>query len=247
LIHELNRTGELKSIPPTLSKVLSLCKNVYMSSGGAFDISVAPVVDAFKEAYKDNQSLPSKEQLRKAVAAIGGFEFDGNVAKLTKDGAGITLDGVAKGFIVDEGIKALSQAGLTRGLINAGGDVAVIGEREESRPWRVGVADPENKNQTKMVINMTKGAIATSGNYEVYFDQEKLFHHIINPATGMSPKTDLSASVKAPNAAMADALSTACFVMEPGKAMQYLKGYPGIQGLVLTRHGQKFQSKGFSA
>jgi thiamine biosynthesis lipoprotein len=244
-VAELNKTGELKSIPPTLAKVLGLCKNVRMSSGGAFDISVAPVVDTFKTAYKVNKSLPTKKQLLQATAAIGGFEYDGNTAKLTKEGAAITLDGVAKGFIVDAGMEALKKAGITRGLINAGGDVAVLGNRKDGRPWKVGVADPKDKKKTKMVISMTAGAIATSGNYEIYFDQEKLFHHIINPATGMSPKTDLSASVKAPNAAVADALSTACFVMEPAKAMQYLQGYPGIQGMVLTRHGQRYQSKGF--
>jgi thiamine biosynthesis lipoprotein len=98
-----------------------------------------------------------------------------------------------------------------------------------------------------MVVNMTQGAIATSGNYEVFFDQERLYHHIINPDTGRSPKTDVSTSVKAGSAAVADAFSTACFVLKPSQAMALIKSRPGLEALILTRYQQKLISPGFEA
>jgi thiamine biosynthesis lipoprotein len=91
---------------------------------------------------------------------------------------------------------------------------------------------------------MTSGALATSGNYEIYFDREKLFHHIVNPSTGRSPRTDTSASVRAPRAAMADAMSTACFVLPPHQAMRLLKAQ-NLEGLIYTRNRQRYATESF--
>ena len=245
-LYELNSTGKLNHIPPDLSQVLSLCDQVHRTSGGAFDITVAPIVDAYQNSFRTNKSLPQSKQLEQALSALGGFEHQNGKARLTKENAAITLDGVAKGFLVDTGMAALKLAGVSHALINAGGDVAAMGNRADGKAWRVGVADPADKTQTKEIIHLTNAAVATSGNYEIYFDQEKLFHHIIDPSTGASPKTEVSASVKAPSAALADALSTACFVMEPGMAVRYLEARPGIDGLMLTRYGQKFMTGGFA-
>ena len=86
--------------------------------------------------------------------------------------------------------------------------------------------------------------MATSGNYEVYFDRDKLFHHIVNPSTGRSPRTDTSASVRAPLAAMADAMSTACFVLRPSQAMRLLKAQ-NLEGLIYTRLRQRYATEAF--
>lgn len=246
-VASLNRTGRLSEIPPQLAAVFDLAFSVNRLSGGAFDITVAPVVDAMKRAYTKGADLASDPGVHKAARAVGGLRRDGKGLVLTREGAGVTLDGVAKGFIVDQGLMAAAKAGVSRVLINAGGDVAVLGDRGQGRPWRVAVSDPAAPSQPKQVIEMTSGALATSGNYEVYFDRERLFHHIINPATGQSPRTDVSASVRAPSAAVADALSTACFVMEPSRAMRLVSGRPDTEAMILTRFGQRFQSKGFTA
>ena len=245
-LYELNSTGSLSKLPPALSQVLELCAKVNQSSGGAFDISVAPIVDAYKNSFAANKSLPEAKQLEKAMSAIGGFSLANGTARLTKEGAAVTLDGVAKGYIVDIGMTALKRAGVSHALINAGGDVAAMGNRADGKVWRVGVADPADKTQAKQVMHLSNAAVATSGNYEIYFDQEKLFHHIIDPHTGASPKTEASVSVKASSATVADALSTACFVMEPGQAMNYLNSHAGVEGLMLTRFGQKFMTTGFA-
>ncbi len=240
----LNREGRLNHIPPDLQQVLALCRRVHRLSGGAFDITVAPVLDLYKQCYARGTMPPSRPDLHKALAAVGALRLEGDSLLLTRPGAGITLDGVAKGFIADQGIAAMARAGARHALVNAGGDLAVLGD-QGGRPWRVGVADPHQPHRPVMVVSMKGGALATSGNYEVFFDRERLYHHIINPASGRSPRTDLSASVRAPSAMLADALSTACFVMEPRRALELLKAHPGLEGLIYTRWSQRYLTPGF--
>ena len=243
-VAQLNRQGRLSDIPPDLKQVLDLCQRVHRLSRGAFDITVAPVLDLYKRYFAQGAMPPPRSELQEALAAVGGLKQEGGSLLLTWPGARVTLDGVAKGFIADQGIQAIAQAGARHALVNAGGDLALLGD-QGGRPWRVGVADPHQRHRPVMVISMTGGALATSGNYEVFFDRQRLYHHIIDPASGRSPRTDLSASVRAPYAALADALSTACFVMEPRRATALLRSQPGLEGLIYTRQNQRYLTPGF--
>ena len=246
LLADFNHSGRLSDIPPMLKRVLDLTASVKSMSHGAFDISVAPVLDVYEAGYKAGR-LPDRKQIDQALSAVGGVQMDASGIRLTEAGASITLDGVAKGFIADLGIQAAAKAGAKHVLINAGGDVAVLGGKAENKPWRIAVSDPDNPVKAKMVVKLTTGALATSGNYEIYFDRDKLFHHIIDPSTGASPRTDASASVKAPSAAVADALSTTCFVMTPREAMDFLNARPQIEGMIITREGHQHATPGFAA
>ena len=241
-----NAEGRLGDLEPRLRAVLELCQAVHQSTGGAFDPSVAPVVDTVRASFLLRHQPPDHAQMAQALAAVGGVRYDGHSLRQTKEGAGLTLDGVAKGFIVDEGLAAAGKAGAKHVLINAGGDVGVLGDRG-GKPWRVAVADPDHPTQAKMTVNLSSGALATSGDYEVYYDRERLYHHIVNPATGRIPASGHSVSVRAPKASLADALATACFVMHPAEAYRFLASRPGLEGLLLTRHGQRYQTKGFAA
>ncbi len=241
-LRALNREGRVRELSPDLKRVLGLCRQVHQLTGGAFDITVAPIIDAYKTSFAAGHK-PTSKDIEAALAAVGCLRIEADVLVLTREGAGVTLDGVAKGFIADEGLKAMRQAGVYSALINAGGDVAVMGDAG-GRPWRVAVSDPDQPTQAKTKVEMVNGALATSGNYEVYFDRDKLFHHIVNPSTGRSPRTDTSSSVRAPQAAMADALSTACFVLPPYQAMRLLKAQ-NLEGLIYTRNQQRYATEGF--
>jgi len=94
---------------------------------------------------------------------------------------------------------------------------------------------------------MTNGAIATSGNYEVYFDREKMFHHIVNPKTGMSPDMSASVSVLADTAMNADALSTSVFVMKPAAGIRFIDSIPSCECLVISRTGKMLKSPGWKS
>ncbi|MCF8031461.1 MAG: FAD:protein FMN transferase [Desulfarculaceae bacterium] len=238
-----NAEGRLSDLEPRLKQVMDLCATVQQATDGAFDPSVAPVVDAMAASFAQGHK-PNRASLDQALKAVGGVAYDGRSLRLTKENAGLTLDGVAKGYIVDEGLRAAAKAGARHVLINAGGDVGVLGD-QGGKPWRVAVADPNAPTKPKMVLSMTRGALATSGDYEVYFDRERLYHHIVRPDTGRSPGSAHSVSVRAPQAALADALATACFVMPPAQATKFLNARPRLEGLILTRFGQRYQTKGF--
>lgn len=244
LVYQLNREGVLKGVPPELAALMDMCDQVKGATGGAFDPSVAPVIDATKAAFQANGQPPTRRELKDALAALGGVSRQGDVIRLTKEGAALTLDGVAKGLVVDQGLAAVRSKGVGHALINAGGDVGALGDRGGS-PWRVAVADPTEPTRPKLELALADGAVATSGDYEVYYDRERLYHHIVNPATGRSPHGDVSTSVRAPSAALADALATACFVMDPSQATRFLASRSGLEGFIYTRHGQRYMTRGF--
>lgn len=242
-VKELNTSGSLDKIPQ-LTQLLEACSKVHHATNGAFDVTVAPLLDLYRTSHAQG-GKPDAKDIQAALKAIGGLTSQGQRLVLTKPGAAITLDGVAKGFIADAGLAAIRAKGATRALINAGGDVVLMGDRGQKRPWRVAVADPQAPTKPKVICSMTQGALATSGNYEVFFDREKLFHHIVDPTSGQSPRTDASVSVRAPSGLLADALSTACFVMKPNQAMAFVRSRPQVEALILTRMGQRIESKGF--
>lgn len=247
-VFTLNRDGLVRDIPRELSDVLSLSQWVNNITGGAFDITVAPVLNVFRDSFLNTGGPPPKEKLRKAISAMGGLIEEKGSLRIVKDGAAITLDGVAKGYIVDQGLVSLVASGIKHALINAGGDVAVLGHSgdREASPWQIAINNPYSEGGHKQVIEMTSGAVATSGSYEMYFDQEKIYHHIIDPSDGLPPSRIVSASVIAPNAILADALSTSCMVLKPRRSASLLKRLPGVENMVITRAGEILSTQGFS-
>jgi thiamine biosynthesis lipoprotein len=160
---------------------------------------------------------------------------------------GITLDGIAKGYIVDRAAEILSRHGIGNHLINAGGDIRTSGAAAKGKPWTIAVQDPAKGREYPAVITMTSGAIATSGNYEVFYDNEKMFHHIIDSRTGYSPEQTTSVTVQAPTVMDADALSTSVFVMAPAGGIAFINGRPGCECFVVENSGATHRSTGWQA
>jgi thiamine biosynthesis lipoprotein len=250
-VAKLNREGILKDIPPEVAEVVNNALDHYRLSNGSFDISVKPVVDLFQEKFagKDT-SPPSDAELQKTLDLVGSdkIQLEGHTIRFNKPGMGITLDGIAKGYIVDMASKILAQHEIENHLINAGGDIRTMGSRaDKEKPWTVAIQDPERKRHYPDTVHMTDGAIATSGNYEVYFDREKMFHHIINPRKGLSPKLNTSVSVIAGTAMEADALSTSVFVMNPTHGTRFVDTLPQRECLVIAKGGKIFKSAGWKS
>ena len=159
----------------------------------------------------------------------------------------ITLDGLAKGYIVDMASKILLNHEIKNHLINAGGDIKAVGLREDGKPWKVAIQDPARKNNHLDVIELTDSSVATSGNYENYFDAEKIFHHIADPKTGFSPVLNSSASIIAPTAMEADALATALMVMAPDYGIPFINSLSGCEALIITQDGRLIRSSGWKS
>jgi thiamine biosynthesis lipoprotein len=211
---------------------------------GSFDITVKPVVDLYQRSFETQQAPPSEARLAEVLDLVdpAALCIQGRSVCFDKEGMGITLDGIAKGYVIDCGMEALKRRRIHHALINAGGDIRTIGGRDRSRPWRVAVQNPDKEGPALQTFTMKNGAVATSGNYEVYFDKEKVYHHLINPHTARPAHESRSVTVLAGNATLADALSTAVFVAGPKHGKALMETLPGAECLVLTASGGRVSS-----
>lgn len=213
-VAHLNRAGRLKDVPPELDEVINLGMRIHHLTGGLFDITVKPILDLFENFFSLTSGPPPAIEVQKVLQQVGArnVHYGKGDIRFLKEGMEITLDGIAKGYIVDRAISVLKSLGIRHALINAGGDIRALGDKGGVTPWKIAIQDPLDKNRIVQTIPLQDRAIATSGNYENYFDPDKKFHHIINPQTGLSPQRFSSVSVLASSLSVADALSTAAFI-----------------------------------
>ena len=234
----LNSESGLAGAPDELLQVLHRARGVHLLSNGAFDVTVAPLIDAFRE-HRDagHPGLPAAATLAEAQSRVdaSGVVINGRQVRLD-DGVDVTLDGIAKGFVVDSMALVLAASGVSGYLINGGGDIRTAGTRDGTQPWRVGVRDPDRDGEQLQILPLFDGAVATSGSYEIYFDRDRTHHHIVS-STGVSPGECRSVTVRAPSTMLADALATAAFVAGPQAGALLVESVPGCSCLVLDAQG----------
>jgi thiamine biosynthesis lipoprotein len=239
-VAELNASGRLGGAPPELMDVLASSHRVWQASQGAFDITILPLLSAMESQIKANAELPAYEygQARQLVG-MEKLNISGRDLSFARRGMGITLDGIAKGYIVDQAIAKLRSQNIKHALVNAGGDIRALGTNPSAGGWRIKVQDPLNKNAFVADLAITDQAIATSGNYEAYFDDSKLFGHLISPRHPDAASPSLSSTVVAADCMSADALATSLFVMGRREGWSLLAGQAGAGGLLLERDGSR--------
>lgn len=263
----LNDRGRLPDAPPELTTVVDRALDAASRSGGAFDPTVAPVVDLFgggeprvppwllavggerRPGPRPFRPPPDPADLRAALALVGAGRVrrPGAGISLERAGMRLTLDGIAKGWIVDAMAAVLETAGIRDYLVDAGGDIRASGSPDGARPWRIGVRDPRGGETPPDVIGLRGGAVATSGSYEQFYDPGRARHHIVAAALGESPSEVESVTVVAPDAATADALATAVFVLGPRRGPALVETMAGCACLVLAPDGARRVSSGWSA
>ncbi|HSN38958.1 MAG TPA: FAD:protein FMN transferase [Burkholderiales bacterium] len=224
---ELSRLNRHASDAPfalsaeTLS-VFATARQVSEASGGAFDVTAGPLVNAWGFGPdKHHRVVPRGElaQLRRSVG-YRALEIDYAGRRITKADPRLYADlsGIAKGFGVDRAAQALEALGIGNYMIEAGGEVRARGTNDERRPWQIGIEQPEAwPRRPRYVVPLTDLAMATSGDYRIYFEQDgRRYSHEIDPSTG-NPITHrlTSVTVTAPQCALADALATALIVLGP--------------------------------
>lgn len=251
----LNAQGQMRDIPQELSALLSHSRAMAALTEGAFNPTVQPLVDIFRRhaSTGDIASIPETElaEARALVSANGrsGWISGRDGVRLEREGMGLTLDGIAKGWIADIASRELAGAGLPNHLINAGGDIVASGEKAPETPWQVAVANPVSPHTGNArhgnAFALRNAALATSGSYEIYYDAEQRHHHLISASTGSSPIGTISASALAPSATDADALATAFSVMPPRDALRLADKLPGCGCLLLSRDGSVLKSRGW--
>ncbi len=244
----LNEAGHLEGPPPELALVLTRALAYHRVSAGAFDPTVAPLVDLFGSGVRTGEPHePTAGEIAAArqLACAGAVAVSRRRIRLPRRGTGLTLDGIAKGFIVDRIAMMLESAGISRYLIDAGGDLRTGGRKQDGQPWAIAIRDPTGADRPLRVIALAGGAVATSGSYERYSDPERRFHHIVDPTRGVSPREYTSATVIAPTAMQADALATAVLVLGSRAGTTLVDALPGCTCLVVHANGRVAHSRGW--
>lgn len=245
----LNREGRLDGAPPELTHVLDRASVVHRLTDGAFDVTVQPLVDLLRNSPRIAAGeMHDEAEWQETLALVGadGLRVAGDRVSLAREGMGITLDGIAKGFIVDLMAATLEAHGVRRFLIDAGGDIRASGQREDGEPWCVAVRDPLGDGVLPDPARLTGGAVATSGSYEARFDPQGEWHHIVSSRSGRSPRDVLSVTVLGPNALAVDALATAACLEGPEGAVRLIDSLPGFECLVVAPGGRTHRSSGWS-
>lgn len=243
----LNDQGAVRGAPEELAALLRRAREYHSLTQGAFNPAVKPVLDLLAHtAARDPQVRVDRQDLldRLDLVRLDALRLSPHSVVLERQGMGLTLDGLAKGRIVDAASQALRTMGARNHLVDAGGDIRTSGERADGRAWAVAVQNPEG-GEYPDVIRMRDGAVATSGAYEIWFGGNRLVHHIVDPRTGRSPHALASATVRASSVAEADALSTALFVARPRQGLALIDSLPGVESLLLTPQGGRLASRGW--
>lgn len=246
-LSHLNRTGALPQGQMEVVEVVARSLYHHKQTGGAFDITVKPALDLYQERFAAGRK-PSEAEIAALLPRIGSehIRFGEGKVSFAREGMGITLDGIAPGYIVDRISELLTRNGVSNHLINCSGDIRTSGMAAKGKPWTVAIQDPAKNKNYPEIVKMGTGAICTSGDYELFYDKEKLFNHIVNARTGHSPVQSASVTVKAQSVMDADALSTALFVMKPAEGLAFINSRPGLACLLVNHDGGIKKSAGWS-
>ena len=233
--------GKPVTVDAETAALLTLAKEIALKSGGAFDVTIAPA-SALWNFTAEPPTLPDETALSEAVKRVGteNLLIDGNTVTLL-NGAEIDLGGIAKGYIADCVAAYLKRSGVKHACINMGGNIVAFGGKPDGTPWTIGIRDPHGTAaDSEEVRSLTDGVLVTSGNYERFFELDGVrYHHILDPKTGMPVQNGLaSVTILADNSALADALSTACFVRGEADSAPLLTDY-GVQAIFLYQDGRR--------
>ena len=228
----LNREGYYEGVSGDTRHVIQRASSFSELLEGAFDITVLPLLELWEENVSKSK-IPTDAEISERLELVNYRNIlieDKNIS-FRKRGMGITLAGVAKGYAVDKAIEALVQCNIRHALVNAGGDIRVIGGKGENIPWRIAIRDPRYKTRIVTAVELYDQAIATSGTYRRSFDD------IINPKVGRPAQGVLSSTVIAKTAMDADMLATCMFVLGAEKGIELIGKLDGVKGFVIRSDG----------
>lgn len=248
--------GEWVEVSDETIEVIRMANVLSYESGGVFDITIGKVT-ALWDFKSEEPKVPDGEDVQSALPHVNYMNITTGGGKVLVSDleAEIDLGGVAKGYIADKVCAFLEENGVTSAVINLGGNVIVIGEKEEGTPWTVGIERPfTDRKELVGTVKVTDATVVTSGIYERNFEKDgKIYHHILDPKTGYPAQTDLEAVTiiaKKGNSGFCDAVSTACLILGKDSAMAFIKqlqsAYPeaGLEAAFIDNDGNMVQTDG---
>lgn len=249
--------GPAVKVSEDLFHILQRSKAMYERSGGAFDVTVGPVVRLWRRSRRERK-LPAPETLEHALSLVSSklmiLDERTRSVRLMRSGMRLDLGGIAKGYASEEGVKVLRREGHPRCLVAGAGDI-VVGDAPPGRKgWIIAIAPLEpNAEGANMegLVELRNQAISTSGDTERFVEIDgKRYSHIVDAKTGLGFVDRCTVTVVAQDGGMADALDTAVYAMGPERGLAIVEGTPGAAAFVAraTKEGRKtYETSGFRA
>lgn len=237
-IYKINHQEGPVAVSDETAQLITRSLSITEETQGAFDITLRPLISLW--GFEQEPRLPEEEELLTALSLSGAghLSLTGH-SVLLDPGCGVDLGGIAKGYITDRLVSILEEQKVPGAMLVLGGNVYAHGTRENGKPWRVGVQDPRDEHGIVGVVEAQDQCVITSGGYQRYFEQDGItYHHILSPETGYPADSGfLSVTIVSSDGTLADALSTALFVMGPEKAEAYWKSHPGFGFVAVLEDG----------
>jgi thiamine biosynthesis lipoprotein len=236
------------AIEAELMQVLRMAQAVSHRSQGCFDITVASIKGW--RFSNEARSMPSPEDIVRQLPLVDYRQLVLNpreqTAFLKRQGMRIDLGGIAKIYILDAGMRVLRQQGVHSAMINGGGDVLVMGSHQ-GQPWRIGVRDPREPSTLSGTIELNDGIVASSGDYERFFEHDgRRYHHILDPRTGYPTQGLHGVTLVAQRLEQINGLGAAIMVMGHEKGQSLVRHSPGLDAMWVRQNGQVWLSPGMS-
>jgi thiamine biosynthesis lipoprotein len=246
---QLNQDGYLDNPSDDLFKLITMSLDYSQITEGYFYITVQPLLDLWGagELWRESEEV-QQNRIDETMELIGSnnIVIEDSRIYFNLEGMKITLGGIAKGYAADEALRVLIDRRITHALVNIGGDMRALGSKPDDEPWHIALVNPDDTSQSLATFAFTDKSIATSGNYERYFDPSKEVHHILNPKTGYSANECISVTVIAENGTRADILATSVFVMGPEDGLELVESLDSVECFIVDANRVIHQSSGLS-
>ena len=253
-IAQLNANGSAQLDDDTAA-LLQAALQYSAETGGAFDVTIAPLVELW-DITGDDPRVPAQSEIDALLPLVGSrhVHLEGTAAALD-EGCAIDLGGIAKGYASDKTAELFAGSGISGGFVSLGGNVYVHGVTAEGQPWNVAIQDPQNTEGFACTLRLSDAFVVTSGGYQRFFTgpDGTVYQHIIDPATGYPVQSDLlSVSIvtrrdNGGTGTMADAYSTALYVMGEAAAVDFWRQHSAAFDMVLvTADGRLLYTPGLA-
>lgn len=227
-------------VPSELAELIDRSLLCSQLTQGAFDCTFRAVGELW-DFKASPPRIPSQAQVQAVLPQVGHDKVQVNLAAATvtrPEGLWIGLGGIAKGYGVDRAMAVLMEHGIENAIVNAGGDLKALGKNGDEL-WSIAIRHPRDQARMIAVLPVANTCVVTSGDYERFFEHDgKRYHHILDPRTGFPSTGAISATVVAPDAAVADALATALCVLPPEQGIALVEQLPRVEALVVGMDGE---------
>ena len=248
VVSEIGRAAVPRAVaaPPELREVLRMARRVSELTDGAFDITVGALKGW--RFQPDAGRMPTAPEIRAALPLVDYrnviLDEASGAVFLRRPGMRLDLGGIAKLYILHAGMEVVRRHGIAHAMINGGGDVEVMGGNR-GRPWRIGIRDPRAPDRLLTSLELSRGLVVTSGDYERYFLRNgRRYHHILDPRTGYPAQGPIQVTLVAQEFAEVNGLSAGIMVLGAERGRRLIEKRPGLEAIIVDRDAAVWVSPG---